>query len=219
MIQTLLQTVITTVGIAALTAAPAHPVHSTPVVPQTRMHIVSEGESLSQIAEKSYHTKDAWATILKDNPQIADPDLIEEGTVLKLRVATPSAEEIKQSMPTKMHDSIVLEVTPAPEVTEAVAAPVAEAPVYTGGPLSEEQITFLGTCEAGMDPAKNTGNGYYGAFQFSYGTWKSMETGYERADLAPLEVQKAAVQRLLSRSSIFTQFPGCAKKMRSLGLI
>jgi hypothetical protein len=70
-----------------------------------------------------------------------------------------------------------------------------------------------------MNPARNSGNGYYGAFQFSYGTWKSLNTGYERADLAPIEVQKAAVKQLLQRSSIHAQFPGCASKMRNAGLI
>lgn len=109
-------------------------------------------------------------------------------------------------------------VQPIPEVT---TIPVSQpAPIAaTSGPLSEEQITFLGTCEAGMNPARNSGNGYYGAFQFSYGTWKSMNTGYERADMAPIEVQKDAVQRLLQRSSIYTQFPGCARKMHAQGLI
>lgn len=110
-------------------------------------------------------------------------------------------------------------VTPIPEVTtipDSQSAPVTTA---ASGPLSEEQITFLGTCEAGMNPARNSGNGYYGAFQFSYGTWKSMGTGYERADMAPLEVQKDAVQRLLQRSSIYTQFPGCSRKMHAQGII
>jgi hypothetical protein len=46
-----------------------------------------------------------------------------------------------------------------------------------------------------------------------------MNTGYERADLAPLEVQKVAVRQLLQRSSIYNQFPGCAHKMHSEGLI
>jgi len=29
------------------------------------------------------------------------------------------------------------------------------------------------SCEAGMNPATNTGNGFYGAFQFMVGTWHS----------------------------------------------
>lgn len=105
---------------------------------------------------------------------------------------------------------------------EASVQTPAPAPVqvtYSGGPLSEAQITFLGNCESGMTASRNSGNGYYGAFQFSPGTWNSMGTGYERADMAPLDVQKDAVQRLVSRSSIFSQFPGCSSQMRAAGLL
>jgi hypothetical protein len=214
MIQTILQTVVTTVGIATMSSSmPATEFPQTPIqVNSERVHVVSEGESLSKIATDTYKNKDAWVTILKDNPQVKNPDVLEKGTILKMRFASPSAQQIEEDKPVQaMHDSIVV---------ESSAVPVKSATeVYTGGSLTEAQITYLGTCEAGMDPAKNTGNGYYGAFQFSYGTWKSMETGYERADMAPIEVQKAAVQKLLSRSSIFHQFPGCAKKMRALGII
>jgi len=87
------------------------------------------------------------------------------------------------------------------------------------GPLTTAQIQFLGNCEAGMNPTRNSGNGYYGAFQFSIGTWNAMGTGYARADLAPLDVQIQAVQNLLSRSSIFGQFPGCANQMVAAGLL
>jgi hypothetical protein len=87
------------------------------------------------------------------------------------------------------------------------------------GPLSPAAIQFLGMCESGMTPTRNSGNGYYGAFQFSIGTWNAMATGYARADLAPLEVQIEAVQKLLSRSSIFSQFPACARKMAAAGLL
>lgn len=92
-------------------------------------------------------------------------------------------------------------------------------PVNTNGPLNAAQIQFLGNCEAGMNPTRNSGNGYYGAFQFSVDTWNAMGTGYARADLAPLNVQIRAVQQLLSRSSIFSQFPGCANQMVTVGLL
>lgn len=70
----------------------------------------------------------------------------------------------------------------------------------------------LGDCESGNDPAKNTGNGYYGAFQFSIGTWNSMGTGYDRADHAPYGVQLDAAKRLQARSG-WGQWPGCAAKL------
>lgn len=74
-------------------------------------------------------------------------------------------------------------------------------------------ITALGQCESGNTANRNSGNGYYGAFQFSIATWNSMGTGYARADLAPYEVQVAAVKKLLSRSSVRSQFPGCSAKL------
>lgn len=93
---------------------------------------------------------------------------------------------------------------------------------YTGGPLSEAQITALGICESGMTANRNSGNGFYGAFQFTKSTWRSSAPApYNNGDPheAPLDAQKQAVQNLLSRSSIFTQFPGCAKKMRASGIL
>lgn len=140
----------------------------------------------------------------KTNTQIL-PDFISSNS------AKPKAVIV-----TKPVEAIPTVVVAAPT---AVPSPVAINNASAPKVLTEEQITYLGSCEAGMDPAKNTGNGYYGAFQFSYGTWKSMGTGYERADLAPIDVQKDAVQRLVGRSSIFTQFPACSRKMRLIGMI
>lgn len=94
--------------------------------------------------------------------------------------------------------------------------------IYTGGPLSEAQITALGTCESGMTATRNSGNGFYGAFQFMPSTWKNNAPAPYNNVLphqAPLDAQKQAVQNLLSRSNIFTQFPGCAKKMRASGIL
>ena len=124
--------------------------------------------------------------------------------------ATPAPTATPTAIPTPVVASIATPVTPV--ASEANAAPATTV-------LSDAQITFLGTCESGMRPETNTGNGYFGAFQFSIATWNAMGTGFERADLAPLDVQINAVQKLLSRSSIFTQFPGCANKMRNAGLI
>lgn len=94
--------------------------------------------------------------------------------------------------------------------------------VYTGGPLSDKQINALGQCESGMTATRNSGNGFYGAFQFMPSTWHSVAPAPYNAGLpheAPLDAQKQAVQNLLSGSNIFNQFPGCAKKMRAQGII
>ncbi len=94
--------------------------------------------------------------------------------------------------------------------------------VYTGGPLSEEQIQALGMCESGMTATRNSGNGFYGAFQFMPSTWRKVAPAPYNGVLphqAPLDAQKQAVQTLLSRSSIHTQFPGCARKMVASGIL
>lgn len=93
---------------------------------------------------------------------------------------------------------------------------------YTGGPLNEAQINALGSCESGMTATRNSGNGFYGAFQFMPATWRTSAPAPYNNVLpheAPLDAQKQAVQNLLSRSSIFTQFPGCANKMRAQGIL
>lgn len=196
-------------------------------------YVVQEGDYLSMIADAYYGNEDYWTNIWNDNPEIENAAELEANWVLKIRnTKTTLPEALKPELEERIAgSSAAVEAIQVPvQAASAAVVPsiVTQAPVVTQQPvapqaspsvLNDAQINYLGSCEAGMDPAKNTGNGYYGAFQFSAGTWNSMGTGYARADLAPLDVQKAAVQRLLARSSIYTQFPGCAKKMQSIGLI
>jgi hypothetical protein len=214
-----------------------------PVIKETGASVIwtiEEGETITGIADAYYGDPMYWTTVWNDNPWMESPWNVEKGWAIELRNHIPNepqaldAELLEKlsksdhvtSLEVRQHPALVKQLNLPVDEVQAVAAIAVQTEnknipevKYVGGPLTEAQITYLGQCEAGMDPAKNTGNGYYGAFQFSYGTWKSMNTGYERADMAPLDVQKDAVQRLVARSSIFGQFPGCSKKMRSLGLI
>lgn len=92
--------------------------------------------------------------------------------------------------------------TPAP-----VPAPKAS------GSLSE-WLLKLRTCESGGNYQINTGNSFYGAYQFTIETWNSMNTGYARADLAPPAVQDKAIVDNTNRASggLATQNPGCYAK-------
>ena len=182
------------------------------------IYVVKKDDTLAAIAEDQYGSSEYWPNILKDNDWIKNPNILEEGQELKISTTPPLLiAKYESPSPVQLEEEIVLGASF--EVEETDVPQLAAQAKYVGGPLSDEQITFLGTCESGMTATRNSGNGYYGAFQFSIGTWNSMGTGYIRADLAPLEVQRDAVQRLLSRSSIWTQFPGCASKMRGVGLI
>lgn len=71
----------------------------------------------------------------------------------------------------------------------------------------------LRRCEAGGDYRRNSGNGYYGAYQFSASTWRSL--GYPGLPhQAPPAVQDDAARRLQQRSG-WGQWPACSRRIRA----
>ena len=81
-------------------------------------------------------------------------------------------------------------------------------------PPAGDVWSALADCESGGDPTTNTGNGYYGAFQFSLPTWRSVgESGLPSAH--SYAHQLAAARRLQARSG-WGQWPACS---RMLGLV
>jgi len=97
-----------------------------------------------------------------------------------------------------------------PPVTEIIAK--GTAPVPASSNLST-WLLKLRTCESGGNYADNTGNGYYGAYQFSLGTWQRL--GYSGLpSSAPPSVQDQAIVQNTNRSSggLASQNPGCYYK-------
>lgn len=69
----------------------------------------------------------------------------------------------------------------------------------------------LRNCEAGGRYQANSGNGYYGAYQFSARTWRSL--GYRGLPhQAPPEVQDEAARKLQARSG-WGQWPACSRRI------
>jgi hypothetical protein len=105
----------------------------------------------------------------------------------------------KQPLPTTSR------VTPAivrPVVTATIEAATAGPPVTLGGIWA-----CIRRLESGGNYAANTGNGYFGAYQFLPGTWNSAVSGAGypqyangRANLAPPAVQDAAAVWLQAHS-------------------
>ncbi len=72
-------------------------------------------------------------------------------------------------------------------------------------------LAKLRTCEGAY--TSNTGNGYYGAYQFNLGTWRSnAPSGYENAipSSVPPEVQDQAAANLYKRRG-WSPWPACSK--------
>ena len=78
-------------------------------------------------------------------------------------------------------------------------------------PATAENFQRLRQCESGDDYATRTGNGYYGAYQFSRRTWRSL--GYQglpsQADAA---TQDQAAQALQAKSG-WGQWPACSRRL------
>ena len=108
--------------------------------------------------------------------------------------------------------------TPAPKATTAApqassssssssAAAAPAAPSTVGGDV----WAALAKCESGGNPATNTGNGYYGLYQFSASTWRAMGgSGLPSQASAAEQTQRA--QALQARSG-WGQWPACSKKL------
>ena len=69
----------------------------------------------------------------------------------------------------------------------------------------------LRNCESGGNYATNTGNGYYGAYQYDLSTWANYG-GYARPDLAPPAVQDAKAQETFAARGS-SPWPVCGRSL------
>ena len=102
---------------------------------------------------------------------------------------------------------------PPPPPPKPVAARPAPKPAPVAATPSSGVWAELRQCESNGNYADNTGNGYYGAYQFSLSTWQGLGYSGLPSAAAPA-VQDQAAQRLEARDGWF-QWPQCA---RALGL-
>jgi hypothetical protein len=96
---------------------------------------------------------------------------------------------------------------PAPVVTPA--RPVTPAPATA--PAGANPLAALRQCESGGNYGADTGNGYFGAYQFNIGTWRSLGLG-GLPSAAPAAVQDHAAQELAARRG-WGQWPSCARRL------
>lgn len=90
---------------------------------------------------------------------------------------------------------------------EPIKQPRQSRPVIADGDVFWQ----LALCESGGDPGKNTGNGFYGAFQFVLSTWRSLGYDGNPVDYS-YETQRQAAQALQQRSG-WSQWPACSRKL------
>jgi hypothetical protein len=106
---------------------------------------------------------------------------------------------------------------PEPKPTDSVAATGSsptdtKVAAKTGISASmEANLAALRKCESGGNYKINTGNGYYGAYQFALGTWRRLGySGYPH-EAAPATQDEAAVK--LQAKAGWGQWPACSRKL------
>jgi hypothetical protein len=160
--------------------------------------------------------------------------------VIALTIATPDPLKVTDKLPAPDYDSQVLAPLRAAQAAQAQAdaeavaaaqaaalaaqqaaqAAAAQAAIARAAYVAEHTITYasaddewyaLRMCEAGNDYTRNSGNGYYGAYQYNLGTWGGYD-GYARPDLAPPDVQDAKAHETQSARG-WTPWPACSHKL------
>lgn len=101
---------------------------------------------------------------------------------------------------------------PEPDATLHVDEPAegsdGESQAQTLSAPSGDVWTSLAECESGGDPGTDTGNGYYGLYQFSQGTWEAMGGSGLPSDASAAEQTMRA--QALQRQSGWGQWPACS---------
>ncbi|MFI9486884.1 transglycosylase family protein [Promicromonospora sp. NPDC052451] len=97
---------------------------------------------------------------------------------------------------------------PEPDATAPVDEPAQETRAQTLSAPVGDVWTSLAACESGGDPTTNTGNGYYGLYQFSQGTWEAMGGSGLPSDASAAEQTMRA--QALQRQSGWGQWPACS---------
>jgi len=123
--------------------------------------------------------------------------------------------------PTTLAPVVVTTASSGPASSAPVAAPApAPAPAPAAAPApppppppaaSADSWARLRQCESNDDYADDTGNGYYGAYQFSVSTWESLGYSGLPSDAAPA-VQDQAAQRLQAARG-WDQWPSCSQQL------
>ena len=135
-------------------------------------------------------------------------ETIDGATRVEVVLSTERVEPTNKiiAVGTKEREAVAASASSASSASAAASSAATSAAAASG-----DVWAALAQCEAGGNPATNTGNGYYGMYQFSLGTWQALG-GTGLPSQASAAEQTAMAQKLQARSG-WGQWPACARKL------
>lgn len=149
---------------------------------------------------------DQLGSVLSSN---APPSVTAAPTTAVPKKASRARAKVPTTRPLNVAATVTTAVptpsTPAPDVSRSASA--------TAGAIPDSVWAALRQCESKGNYAINTGNGYYGAYQFAASTWRKLGFSGLPHEASPATQDEAA--RKLQAQQGWGPWPSCT---RSLGL-
>jgi uncharacterized protein YabE (DUF348 family) len=157
------------------------------------------------VLQKGTHVVTTTQTIAEPVQTINDPSLSEGTSAIQQQGSPGILLEVNTQTGARTQ---LQSVEVQPPVTEIEL--VGTAPVNSS---LQSWLLALRTCESGDNYQEDTGNGYYGAYQFSLGTWERLGLSGLPSQASP-SVQDQAIINNTNDSSggLASQNPGCYYK-------
>jgi len=143
-------------------------------------YTVRPGDTLSAIAASAYGNAADWPAVWWANRrQVPDPGMITAGERLQL----PGSHQVPPWLARAALAAIAAPPAPAAPVSAGPAAAAVHAQASSPAPASSGGVNWaaIAACESGGNWSASTGNGFYGALEFTGQTW----LGYGGGRYAP----------------------------------
>ena len=162
-----------------------------PSPPPPKTYEVQPGDNLSSIAESQQ--LESWRPLYNANPDIQDPNLIYANQKLVVPSGATTDRPLPETTTTLPARSYAPQGGQLYQPVHHVSAAPANYAAGAGGLLARIRMR-----ESGGNYAENTGNGYYGAYQFTPGTWASVGGSGLPSSASPAE-QDMRAQMLMNQ--------------------
>ena len=170
---------------------------NTPITANMQVFVLRKGTSITTQTQQ-----------IPEPVQTVDDPSLTTGTSAVRQQGSPGIRiitfQVNQKTGAKQQLQSVIIQPPVPEIIARGTAPVPESSNLASWLLKLRQ------CESGGNYQEDTGNGYYGAYQFSLGTWQRLGLSGLPSN-APPSVQDQAIVTNTNRSGggLASQNPGC----------